>query len=50
VSGAPLDYTNWASGEPKIATTANCAQMFATGLWYDADCGGGAGYIICESK
>lgn len=35
VTGEPVVYTNWSSGEPNGSTTENYVEFFASGVWND---------------
>eukprot|EP00058_Branchiostoma_floridae_P019221 XP_002604710.1 hypothetical protein BRAFLDRAFT_80319 [Branchiostoma floridae] len=50
--GSPVDYTNWASGEPNDfdgSGRENCVEMYADGRWNDINCFGRLGFV-CETS
>ncbi|XP_066304554.1 lymphocyte antigen 75-like [Branchiostoma lanceolatum] len=50
--GSPVDFTNWASGEPNDLDGSgreNCIEMYADGRWNDISCFGRLGFV-CETS
>jgi hypothetical protein len=47
VTGAPLDYTNWASGEPNNWWGEDCVEVRGNGQWNDENCGRSRPFV-CE--
>lgn len=43
----PLDYTNWAPGQPDDWNNADCVQILPSGEWDDANCGANK-RIVCS--
>ena len=46
MSGDPLDWTNWAGGEP--SSDEDCAYVSSYFEWYDTNCSGNWG-TLCEA-
>jgi hypothetical protein len=49
VTGAPVTYTNWQSGEPNNYGLygEDCTEMYTSGLWNDEGCGDALRFV-CE--
>jgi hypothetical protein len=49
VTGAPVTYTNWQSGEPNDygLSGEDCVEMYTSGLWNDESCGDSLRFV-CE--
>ncbi|XP_070537336.1 C-type mannose receptor 2-like [Ptychodera flava] len=50
--GSPVNFVNWATGEPNGGTDENCVEMHFRGYggyWNDMSCDSTAGYI-CQAK
>ncbi|XP_015721592.1 mannose-binding protein [Coturnix japonica] len=48
LSGGPLTYSNWKSGEPNNLRNEDCAVIDGSGKWNDLDCSNSNIFIICE--
>ena len=53
--GTPVDYVNWANGEPSGAVggvAQDCVELYpdSYGKWNDEDCGATAGYVCKKPK
>lgn len=44
---APLDFTNWDTGEPNGGSNENCLHQYSSGRWNDADCDG-LDNLVCQ--
>ena len=51
LTGVPLAYTNWNTGEPNGGTGENCAAIMNTDPfeWKDFDCDGYK-FVVCQSQ
>ncbi|KAI8521387.1 hypothetical protein Bbelb_011410 [Branchiostoma belcheri] len=50
--GSPVDFTNWASGEPNDLDGSgreNCVEMYSDGRWNDISCFGRLGFV-CKTS
>ena len=49
MDGAPVNFTNWADGEPNDAGSGeDCAYLYDDGTWNDGRCSKDGAYI-CEA-
>ena len=45
---SPVNYTNWAPGEPNNAGDEDCVQIYPDGKWNDLNCGVGTAKSVIE--
>ncbi|NXL85623.1 MBL protein, partial [Alectura lathami] len=48
LSGGPVTYTNWKTGEPNNVRNEDCVEIEESGKWNDLDCSDSDKFIICE--
>jgi len=49
VSGEPITYTRWATGEPNNLNNEDCAQLYPDGTWNDKACSSPWYRYLCEA-
>lgn len=49
LSGEPVAYTRWASGEPNNINNEDCAQLYPDGTWNDKACSSPWYRYLCEA-
>ena len=46
ITGEPLDYTNWAAGEPNGPGQEDCGEFYNSGEWNDTHCDGMLPHVV----
>ncbi|XP_078377865.1 CD209 antigen-like protein A [Oculina patagonica] len=49
VDGSPVNYTNWARGEPNSPNSEECGEMYPNGKWNDKECYAPRPFV-CETR